>query len=253
MHSRQFELIRMLNADPAYQEYVLLCKVYMSLCQINKSVEVDYYKLRVNGSYRIVIPRNFSQSTSDYLDEVTKRYTFVERDGVMRYDELPLFDLMREAQPEIHLHKVRFDAPTEVQSMVKYIEVSNVFRAAAHIAGGQQELYLFCMADNALFVEVTPDGGTTIRINKIVVEVATIFFNEALSFIPCFKYADSEDVILFASRNIHYLVDQGGQFCTDYYGMKAELIDCIWSDEVCVCVCVCARVCVCLFVCLCWL
>ena len=89
--------------------------------------------------------------------------------------------------------------------MVKYIEVSNVFRAAAHIAGGQQELYLFFMADNALFVEVTPDGGTTIRINKIVVEVATIFFNEALSFIPCFKYADSEDVILFASRNTHYL------------------------------------------------
>ena len=53
MHSRQFELIRMLNADPAYQEYVLLCKVYMSLCQINKSVEVDYYKLRVNGSNTI--------------------------------------------------------------------------------------------------------------------------------------------------------------------------------------------------------
>ena len=138
---------------------------------------------------------------------------------------------MREAQPEIHLHKVRFDAPTEVQSMVKYIEVSNVFRAAAHIAGGQQELYLFCMADNALFVEVTPDGGTTIRINKIVVEVATIFFNEALSFVPCFKYADGEDVILFTSPNLNYAVDTGGQFHHDYYGMKHELMECILSEE----------------------
>ena len=47
----------------------------------------------------------------------------------------------------------------------------------------------------------------SIRINKILVEIATIFFNAAISFVPCFKYADSEDVILFTSRNIHYLVD----------------------------------------------
>lgn len=49
---------------------------------------------------------------------------------------------------------------------------------------------------------------------------------------PCFKYADSEDVILFASPNIKYLVDQGGQFCTDYYGMKHELMGCINSEEI---------------------
>ena len=55
---------------------------------------------------------------------------------------------------------------------------------------------------------------------------------QAISFVPCFKYADSEDVILFASSNIRYLVDQGGQFCTDYYGMKHELIECINSVEV---------------------
>eukprot|EP00961_Rhodomonas_salina_P131542 1770446-Rhodomonas_salina.1 len=61
--------------------------------------------------------------------------------------------------------------------------------------------------------------------------VATIFFNEAISFVPCFKYADSEDVILFASSNITYLVDQGGQFCSDYYGMKHELIEHIKSEE----------------------
>ena len=46
------------------------------------------------------------------------------------------------------------------------------------------------------------------------------------------RYSDSEDVILFASRNIHYLVDSGGQFATDYYGMKHELIECIKSEEV---------------------
>ena len=43
-----------------------------------------------------------------------------------------------------------------------------------------------------------------IKINKIDVEVATIFFNKAMSFVPCFKYANSEDVILFASANIRY-------------------------------------------------
>jgi len=31
---------------------------------------------------------------------------------------------------------------------------------------------------------------------------------------------------------VHYLVDPGGQFCTDYSGMKHEHIDCINSEEV---------------------
>ena len=189
-----------------------------SLCQINKSVEVDYYKVRCNGEYRIIIPQNFSKATSDYLDEVTKRYTFSERGGFIMYDELQLFD-MRESQPEINLFKVRLDSATSVASMVKYIEISNAFRAA-----DSDQQYLVFIADNALMVEVSDAGGVTILINKIVVEVATIFFNKAVSFVPCFKYADSADVILFASPNIHYLVDSGGQFCTDYYGMKHELI-----------------------------
>ena len=42
--------------------------------------------------------------------------------------ELAVFDV-RPLQPEIHLHVVRFDAATPVQSMVKYIEISNVLRA----------------------------------------------------------------------------------------------------------------------------
>lgn len=39
--SRVAELLRMLQADPAYGQYLLLVKVYVSLCQINKSAEVD--------------------------------------------------------------------------------------------------------------------------------------------------------------------------------------------------------------------
>jgi hypothetical protein len=225
VRSKEFELIRMLNADPIYHQYMLLCKINISLCQINKSVEVDYYKIKSNGEYRIIIPQNFSKSTSDYLDEITKRYTFSERDGFIVYDELQLFDV-RGLQPEINLFKVRVDSATDVSSMVKYIEISNVFRAV-----DSEDQYLVFIADNALFVEVS-SGGVTIRINKIVVEIATIFFNEAISFIPCFKYADSEDVILFTSRNLHYHVDSGGQLNSDYYGMKHELIECINSEEV---------------------
>ena len=71
----------------------------------------------------------------------------------------------------------------------------------------------------------------TIRINRIPVEIATTFFNAAISFVPCFKYADSEDAILFTSRHIHYLVDKAGQFNENYYGMKHELIECITSEQ----------------------
>lgn len=255
VHGPQFKLIRALNADPDYQSYVLLVKIYMSLCQINKSVEVDYYKVTVDDDYRIIIPANFSKSTSDYLDEITERYTWGERDGIMIHDDLPVFDL-RPHQPEIHLYRVRFDSATEVQSMVKYVEISNVFR----VLDERREQYLVFIADNVLMVDVssssspssssgggiiTINGGKgskvngvqqkkkmTMRINKIAVEVATVYFNEAVSFVPCFKYSDSEDVVLFASRNMRYCVDNGGQFSTDYYGMKHEIIECIKSEEV---------------------
>ena len=226
IHSKEFELIRQLNADPVYHQYLLLCKIYISLCQINKSVEVDYYKIRCNNDWRIIIPQNFSKATGEFLDQLTKRYTFLEKGGFIMYDELQLFDV-RDPQPEIQLYKVRFDSATPVQSMVKYIEISNVFRSVV-----SEQHYLLFIADNALHVELLDGGGVTIRINKIPVEIATVFFNEAISFVPCFKYEDSEDVILFTSCNIHYLVDQGGQFNTNYYGMKFELIECINSEEV---------------------
>jgi hypothetical protein len=227
--SKENELIQQLSADPAYQQHLLLCKVNMSLCQINKSVEVDYYKVRLevdgrHGEFRTIIPRNFSKATSDHLEEITKRYTFSERAGVIMYDELPLFDL-NSPQPEIELFRVRFDSMTDVQSMVKYIEIKNVFQA---LSSANQ--FMFFIADNCLLIEMS-GRVLTIRINKIAVEVATIFFNEAISFVPCFKYVDSEDVILFASPNVKYLVDQGGQFCNDYYGMKHELIENIKSEE----------------------
>lgn len=235
VQSRQFKLIRMLNSDPDYQSYVLFCKIYMSLCQINRSTEVDYYKVHCcatdrdtheDGEFKIIIPHNFSKATSDYLEEVTRRYTFSETDGIMIYDDLPVFDL-RPQQPEINLHRVRFDSATEIQSMVKYMEVTNVFRVE-----GSKDQYLVFIADNVLSIDVAADGGMNILINKIEVEVATIFFNEAISFVPCFKYAESEDVVLFTSPNIHYLVDKGGQFAADYYGMKHELMECIFSDEI---------------------
>jgi len=225
INSDQFALIQELNADPKYHEYVLLVRVYMSLCQINKSVEVDYYKVRTNGAYRIIIPRDFSRSTSEYLDEVTQKYTFSERDGIVRHGDLPVFDL-RPDQPKIDLHKVRIVSGSAVESMVKYIEISNVFRAA------DRNAFLLFIAGNTLFVEVGDGTTTTIWVNQIEIEASTMFFNEAMSFVPCFKYRESEDVILFCGPHMRYLVDSNGQFCTDYYGMKHELIECIFSDEV---------------------
>ena len=284
----------MLNADPSYPQYIMLCKVYLSLCQINKSAEVDYYKarnhhaatmqprssgharpdprwtpflkwqVRVNNEYRILIPRAFSKATSEYLEVATRRYTFSERRGLISYGELPLFDVrattletasvtapvtapmsaflirqVRAPQPDIHLHRVRFDAAAPVQSMVKYIEFSNVFRALVEGEGGAEEgveegvgsQYLIFIADNALLVEREAGGKVSVRINKILIEVATVYFSAAVSFVPCFKYADSEDMILFTSRHIHYLVDKAGQFNENYYGMKHELCDCILSEQ----------------------
>ena len=63
-------------------------------------------------------------------------------------------------------------------------------------------------------------------------------------YLPPLRYVDSADVILFTSRQIHYLVDKGGQFNENYYGMKHELIECITSEQAptpnpCACPCPC--------------
>jgi hypothetical protein len=94
------------------------------------------------------------------------------------------------------------------------------------------QAYIFFIADTTLMVEISSRGVLTLKINQIPIEIATIFFNPAISFVPCFKYVDSQDVILFTSKNLHYLVDSGGQFNENYYGMKHNLIDCISSEEI---------------------
>uniref|UniRef100_A0A7S4AAQ7 Uncharacterized protein n=1 Tax=Pseudo-nitzschia australis TaxID=44445 RepID=A0A7S4AAQ7_9STRA len=145
----------------------------------------------------------------------------------MTYDDAPVFDL-RPHQPEINLYRVRLDPSTKKQSMVKYIEATNVFR----ILNDSKEQYLIFIANNTLAVDVVDRTGMEIRVNSIPVEVATVFFNDAISFVPCFRYTDSEDVILFTSRNFKFHVDSAGQYCTDYYGMRHELIEYISSEEI---------------------
>uniref|UniRef100_A0A7S1C0Z4 Uncharacterized protein n=1 Tax=Corethron hystrix TaxID=216773 RepID=A0A7S1C0Z4_9STRA len=226
LQSAQFKLIRALNSDPDYQSYVLLVKIYMSLCQINKSVEVDYYKVHCDGGFRIIIPNSFSQRTCEYLEEVTKRYTFSEKEGIMTYDDLPVFDL-RPQQPDIDLYGIRLESGSNVQSMVKYVKIDNAFRIMS-----SAEKYLVFVADSTLVVEVANRGRTSVRINNIPAEVACLFCNEALSFLPAFKYADGEDVVVFASPNMHLHVDGGGQFHPDYYGMRHELVELVSSVEV---------------------
>ena len=113
-----------MNSDPDYQSYVILVKIYMSLCQINKSVEVDYYKVRVNDEFRIIIPNNFSKETGEYLETTTKHYTFSENDGIMTYDGDPVFDL-RPHQPEINLFRVKLDPSSKKQ--VSLLIKTNIF------------------------------------------------------------------------------------------------------------------------------
>ena len=112
--------------------------------------------------------------------------------------------------------------------MVKYIEATNVFR----VLDCSKEQYLIFIANNTLALNVNNQTGIKISVNNIPIEVATVFFNEALSFVPCFKYLESEDVILFNSAQLKFHVDSGGQYCTDYYGMRHELIEYITSEEI---------------------
>ena len=210
------KVIRALQADPEYRDYVLLVKIYVSLCQINKSAEVDSYKLKVDGAFRIVVPRQFSVATSDYLDLITRRHTFTESNGLIKYDELPLFDLGDGGSNRTSsLYKVRVDPRRPgVESVVRYVEIRNVFRSTS-------DKYLLFVADAALRVDATPTG-VEVRVNQTRVEVCAAFFNDAVSFVPCFTYADSEDAVLLASRHITYHVDGGGQHHVDYGTQRHE-------------------------------
>ena len=46
---------------------------------------------------------------------------------VICYDGIPLFDV-RESQPEIDLHEIRFNSMTSVRSMVTSVHFKNVFK-----------------------------------------------------------------------------------------------------------------------------
>jgi len=223
--NRMNTITRALQADPKYRDYVLLVKIYVSLCQINKSAEVDSYKLKVDGAFRIVVPRQFSASTADYLDLITRRHTFTESNGLIKYDELPLFDVSSQ-NADVQLYKVRVDPKRPgVESVVRYVEISNVFRCS-----NDDSKYLLFVSDSALRVDASEDG-VSVRVNQTGVELACAFFNDAVSFVPCFTYADSADAVLLASKNVKYHVDGGGQHHVDYYGMKHEVVECIDSDE----------------------
>ena len=77
--------------------------------------------------------------------------------GVILYDEMPVFDV-RTPQPTIDLYKVRFQSSTAVESAVKYMEVSNLFRASP-----SEQQYLIFIADNVILVEVADDDKVTMR------------------------------------------------------------------------------------------
>jgi len=110
--------------------------------------------------------------------------------------------------------------------MIKYVEIKNVFR----VLEGNDDQYIVFIADNALIVDIQSPLDTSIRLNSnVTVKMATIFFNEAMSFVPCFQYVDGEDVVVFSSPNFIPHIDSGGQFSTEYYGMRHELMENIES------------------------
>ncbi len=90
---------------------------------------------------------------------------------------------------------------------------------------------LLLAATLVILIDFLENGRMSIHINKVDATRAMISFNDAISFIPCFKYTEGKDVIIFTSPNIHNLVDSGGQFCQDNSGMKHKLIECITLEE----------------------
>ena len=107
--------------------------------------------------------------------------------------------------------------------MVKYIEATNVFR----VLDVSKEKHLIFIANNTLSLNVADSTRMNLYVNSIPVEVATVYFNDALSFVPCFQYTDSEDVVLFCSRNLKFHVDSAGQYST---GKHREKIVC-WTYQ----------------------
>jgi hypothetical protein len=70
-----------------------------------------------------------------------------------------------------------------------------------------------------------------ILLNRVPVNFVTMYVNRMVSFIPCFKYSDSEDIIILTSPQFYFHVDTAGQFNEHYYGMKFELIENILVEQ----------------------
>ena len=89
--------------------------------------QVDYYKIRCNNDFHIVIPQNFSKKTSDYLDKITKRHNFTARDGFILHDDLRLFDV-RAPQPEIDLYvtcrTLHYSSPASLPQRYQHVVLS---------------------------------------------------------------------------------------------------------------------------------
>ena len=122
--------------------------------------------------------------------------------------------------------------------MVTSVHFKNVFKALSeNYRGGGVSKYLIFIADNVLMVEddsvVVPrltappkkaaaatsgdsddssdcvsssprsvtartGSGLKISVNKIPLEIAAVFFNEAVSFVPCFRYGHKKVNRLFS-------------------------------------------------------
>ena len=76
-----------------------------------------------------------------------------------------------------------------------------------------------------VLLRIIPETKPQLMVNNILIQFNLVFLNSAISFIPCFKYEDNMDIILFTSKNFYYHVDNAGQFNENFYGMKFDLMD----------------------------
>jgi len=116
------------------------------------------------------------------------------------------------------LYKIRFVSEKTTESMYRYVELQNTLKTECN-------KILFFICGNILMMETKEKNIMELNLNQIAVKLTTFYSNDALSFFPCFKYLDSDDIIILTSPNIYYHVDIAGHYNENYYGMKHEMID----------------------------
>ncbi len=199
-----------------------LNRICVSLCQINKSVEVGYYRIRCKDDHRTHTLGRSVQKTGGHLEQGTTPCTASESNGTFVYEELSRSDV-RVAQSETPLYQVQFDSGAPARSMVKYVEVPNILRAL------DERFWIFAVG-NTLSVELGARGASAIRIREKVADPATAFFKEVVSIVPGFQDDDGEEVILFTPLHVHYPVNEDGRFNENYYSLKHEPVECFVSE-----------------------